>query len=521
MRLLTAQDMRELDRATIEDVGIPGVVLMEIAGRSVADRVWKIARASGVQTAFIICGTGNNGGDGFVATRHLADRGMSCVVVILGRRDQIRGDAAINLGALLAFDVEVAECPDVIPHKYWDFAHSAVVVDAIFGTGLSREISGYTAEVIDRANALPGPKVAVDIPSGVEADTGHVLGTAFKADVTMTFGAANIGHFMHPGADLCGDVEVVPIGIPTFLTARTPGIDVIGPETVRANFPARPKDAFKNRFGHVLVVGGFQSMAGAALLCATAALRTGVGLADIATTRSAAMSIEGRQPEVMVHGAFSDSGELIQYDPDVIRDIGNGKTALVLGPGLSVAPGVSQIIRDFLDLPIATVFDADALNMISSGDVSLPIGWVGGPPRIITPHPGEASRLLGITTHEVQADRIGTARRLTEKTGAVVVLKGAGTLVAAPDGRMAIDLAGTPALATAGTGDVLAGCAGALLARGIDAFDAACSAVLIHSTAGRIAGNAVGEYSVIAGDVVMAIPDAIVEMTVGAGSLET
>ena len=509
MKLVTAATMRELDRQAIGDVGLPGLVLMEAAGRGTADAVEELLRASAGRSALILCGPGNNGGDGFVIARHLADRGFEGVVALLGTADGLKGDAASTFRMLARFPVRVVECPAGVPSELWDRPWD-VVVDAMFGTGLARPVEGPFADAVERANALPCPRVAVDLPTGVDADTGRVSGVAFRANLTVTFGVAKIGHWSYPGRGFTGRLEVVPIGIPRTAIDAAPGAVLIGRGRAAGAFPPRAGDAFKNRYGHLVVVGGLPGKAGAALLAAMAAVRSGAGLVTLATHHETAARIEGLHPELMVEGPLTSKDEWIRNDARALETVLQGKTAAVLGPGLSTRPGAAAVVAAVLESGLPAVIDADALNLLAD-DPDTAAGL--GPTRVITPHPGEAARLLGGSSADVQADRVTAARELARRTGAVAVLKGAGTVVAAPDGRLAINATGGPGLATAGSGDVLAGIVGALLARGLPPFEAACAGVYVHGRAGDLATGALTEHSVGASDVVEALAGAILELT--------
>lgn len=519
MKLVTAETMRALDRLAIEDVGIPGIVLMEIAGRSVAEHTaaWlearRTARCSQSSHVLVLCGPGNNGGDGFVAARHLADRGYQVTVALLA--PQLKGDAKKAFDIMRHFPVRVVEAFDALdPALFAGVSPEGAIVDAMFGTGLERPVAGVYAEAIRLASQHDCLRVAVDIPTGVCSDTGRILGCAFRADLTVTFGAAKVGHFSYPGRAFCGQVEVVDIGIPKSEVARAPGALLLDAEVTASMFPPRDPESFKNRYGHLLVVGGLSGKAGAALLAASAAIRCGAGLVTVATDCDAQAHIEGRIPEVMVEGPlrFTKHGE-VRFNEDEIPTLLRGKTSLVIGPGLSTRPGCERLLATLLASGLPSVLDADALNLLASG-ARLP----EGARVVITPHPGEAARLLGTTVAAIQEDRVRAALELAAVSGGVAVLKGAGTVVAGQGSRLALCPVGGPALATAGTGDVLSGIIGALLAvRSAQAdgpaleqmWDAACAGVFVHGLAGDIAASRLGEHSVGASDVVECLPEAI------------
>jgi NAD(P)H-hydrate epimerase len=497
--------MRALDRATIDDVGLPGVLLMEAAGRAVADAADAMLDGTAGRVA-ILCGPGNNGGDGFVAARLLADRGREVTVFLLGRADALRGDAATHWRPLASFPIARVEAPGDFPADRLAAVAPDLVIDAIFGTGLARPVDGAFRDAVLAANALPCPRLAVDLPTGVDSDHGRILGCAFQAHRTVTFGMAKIGHFVHPGAACCGDVTIADIGIPRALSATAPGARLLDDGDVAAAFPPRPADACKNRFGHLLVVGGLRGKTGAGLLAATAAMRAGAGLVTLATDAASGDLLEGRCPDLMIERPFRLGPQGLGLDPDLLDAALSGKTALVVGPGLSTQAGCDALLDRLLAVDLPAVLDADALNLLAMRPAAR---RVAGPRRILTPHPGEAARLLATTAAAVQADRVAALEGLVAATGAVVVLKGAGTLVGAPDGRVAVCAAGGPALATAGTGDVLAGIAGALVARGVAPFAAACAAVQLHARAGDAGASARTEHGLTASDLVALVPETL------------
>jgi len=501
MRLLDAPTTRTLDREAIEQRGIPGLSLMERAGTAVAEAVRESAPPG--RPVLILCGPGNNGGDGLVAARLLATSGIPVRVALLARREDVRGDARHQLTLLEGVPVTLLECPDGIPESFWK-DDAGAVVDALFGTGLGRPLAGPFQDAVERASALPCTRIAVDIPSGVDSDHGRVPGPAFQADLTVTFETFKVGHFAWPGRSRCGTVRIAPIGIPADLVQRAPGVLLVGPEEAARAFPPRDPGDFKNRFGHLLVMGGLRGKVGAVLLAGRAALRAGAGLVTLGVETRAADVLEGRLPDLMVEAALRVVGDWLEPDlPDLPGFLGRTQ-GVVVGPGLGTRPGTAALLREVLATPLPLLLDADALNVLAAEPDLRP-----SPRCVATPHPGEAGRLLGLPSREVQADRIEAVDALTRRLGCVVVLKGPSTTIGAPDGRRAIVPTGGPALAVAGTGDVLAGIVGALLARGIDPFDAACAGAWIHGRAGDLAGGDLTEWGVLASDVVERIPAAI------------
>ncbi|MBP7126178.1 NAD(P)H-hydrate dehydratase [Myxococcota bacterium] len=501
MRLLDARTTRELDREAIQDRGIPGTELMERAGTAVAEAVREVARPG--RPVLILCGPGNNGGDGLVAARLLSAWGVPVRVALIARRKDLQGDARIQMESLEGTSVNVLECPDGVPESFWD-REAGAVVDALFGTGLSRPLQGPFQDAVERSSALPCPRIAVDIPSGVDSDHGRVPGPAFQADVTVTFETCKVGHFAWPGRSRCGTVRVAPIGIPADLVARAPGVLLVGPSEAAQAFPPRDPGAFKNRFGHLLVLGGLRGKVGAVLLAGRAALRAGAGLVTLAVETRAADVLEGRVPDLMVEVAMKTSGDWIEPAVADFQGLLRSFGAAVAGPGLGTRPGTASLLRECLSSPVPLVLDADALNVLAADPDLRPADRC-----VATPHPGEAGRLLGVPTATVQEDRMEAADALTRRLGCVVVLKGASSVVAAPDGRRAIVPTGGPGLAVAGTGDVLSGILGALLARGMDPFEAACAGSFLHGRAGDLATGDLTEWGVLASDVVDRIPAAI------------
>lgn len=511
MKLVTAETMRSLDHFTIEEIGIPGAVLMEIAGRACADEVAK--NCLGASRVLVLCGPGNNGGDGFVAARHLADRGFEVKVVLFAKN--LKGDALVNFNALAHFPVTVVDASSIDLEALFEREGFDIVLDALFGTGLTRPLEGLYAKAVNLANASKAFRIAVDIPSGVCSDTGRVFSPAFMAHVTVTFGCPKVGHFSYPGRLFCGRVEVVDIGIPKFAIERAEGVELLEEGIVAKAFPRRPRDAFKNRFGHLLVVGGLSGKGGAPLLSAIGAIRSGAGLVTVATEAKVQERVEGRLPEVMVEGPICVSEEgVVKVDEERWQKVVEGKTAIALGPGLSTLPGAENVVELAIASRLPMVLDADGLNLLALGRVS----WPSSPENVVlTPHPGEAARLLAVTASKVQENRVWAVKEIAKRFGATVVLKGAGTLISEPSGRLAIVPVGGPGLATAGTGDVLTGVIGALLACGQRPFEAACAGAFVHGLAGDIASKRYGEHSVSARDVAECLSQAILKVTEGPG----
>jgi hydroxyethylthiazole kinase-like uncharacterized protein yjeF len=507
--VLTAKQMQDADRHTIDEIGLPGAVLMENAGAAVAEAVRD--RYPGARRVAVFCGKGNNGGDGFVVARRLLDRHP--LVVLACARADVKGDARIHLDAYERGGGAVVEAPKVEDWKSLvpGLDRADLVVDALLGTGLTRRPEGVMADAISAIRALGSggvPVVAVDLPSGIPSDGGEMSWPAVQAAVTVTFVAPKHGHVLPPACDHVGELVVADIGIAASTVARSqPGLWLLDAADAAAGFPRRPRAAHKGDFGHLLVIGGSPGKTGAAVLAANGALAAGAGLVTIATTSAALpLVVAAARPEIMTEGLTASSvGPLDRSAVARALALLEGRDAVVLGPGLGADPATQAFARELIrECPIPIVIDADALNALS-GDIGAEFVRRDRP-TVLTPHPGEMARLVGSTADAVQGRRLETVRNAAAATGAVVVLKGQRTLIAEAGGRVAVNPTGNPGMATAGTGDVLAGMVGALLAGGKDAWTAATSAVYVHGAAGDEAASRIGEVSLAASDVVASLP---------------
>ncbi|MBF0455143.1 MAG: NAD(P)H-hydrate dehydratase [Magnetococcales bacterium] len=507
MKLLRSDQMWQADRRTIEEIGLPGAVLMENAGAGVARLLKRRFPDWQTRRTLVLAGTGNNGGDGFVVARRLLMSGAQVRLLLFGRTTLLKGDALLqyrvftNLGGTTH---EITQPQDLTLFSA-TLAHSGVVVDALFGTGLHRPIEGVTAQAIDLVNRSGRPVMAVDIPSGICADSGTLLGTAIKASWTVTFAAEKIGHRLYPGAALCGEIITIPIGIPpAFIhdakhqTARNLTTDLI--------IPPRPADGHKGRFGHLLIVAGSIGKEGAATLTALGALRTGPGLVSVATPEACRAIIAAKLTEAMTLPL--PQGEEIANRADQwlskIIDSGIRPTALAIGPGLGTGPTPSRFVHKLLshfpDCP--TLLDADGLNILAAGGETIETRVSQrSAPLILTPHPGELARLRNLSVVEIQADRLGIARQTAQQWQVWLVLKGADTLIAAPDGRIWINENGNSGLASGGSGDLLSGIISGTLTQGWPVESAVRGGVWLHGAAGdQAAKEREGEAGLLAGD---------------------
>jgi NAD(P)H-hydrate epimerase len=508
MRVVTAEAMRRLDRRTIEEAGIPGMVLMENAGRGAAGEILRSYPGIAGGTAAVVAGKGNNGGDGLVIARYLSNRGCAVTVFLLASPDEVGGDAKSNLDILQRMKADIRE---VSGQDAWRKSRPALsafglIVDAIFGTGLASDVSGLAREVINDINASGVPVVSVDLPSGLNADTGQVLGACVQADLTVTFALPKAGLCMYPGAHYAGRVRVVDISIPASLIAGEEIVDrVLTFDDACQMLLPRGPEAHKGDCGHVLVVAGTRGKTGAAALCCRGAAGAGAGLVTLAIPESLNSIMEMKLTEVMTEpipeeeAGFPGSGSLA-----AVMKLMAGKTVLALGPGLSARDGARRLIHGLVEQStIPLVIDADGLNALS-GDLAV-IGRAKAP-VVLTPHPGEMARLVGSGTREVQRDRAGAARDCSRRHGCCLVLKGARTLVAAPDGSIAINLTGNAGMASGGMGDVLTGMIAGFIAQGYDCLRSAHLAVFCHGLAGDLLYREQGPRGFMAGDLLRVLP---------------
>ncbi len=474
--IYSVASVRELDRTAIEDIGIPGYTLMTRAGQAAVREAQ--ARFPGARRWQVVCGAGNNAGDGYVVARLAAAEGIAVSVIALVDPENLGGDAATAFGDF------AAEGGVVVPWAAELDGEAELLVDAMLGSGLMRDVDGDFAACVEAVNQHGAPILALDIPTGLHGDTGAVMGCAVQADLTVTFVGLKTGLFLDQGPDRTGELRYAGLDIPDQCFASVaPGFRRIGDEAMRRALPRRRRAAHKGDFGHVLVVGGGAGMPGAVRLCGEAALRTGAGLVSIATDPGHAAIIVASRPELMPHG-IGNAGDL---EPLLER-----ADVIAFGPGLGRSPWAGELVSAMAADDRPSVWDADALNWLAESP-----GQSGN--RVITPHPGEAGRLLGTDTSAVQSDRLAALQGLQAKYGGVAVLKGAGSLVSAAEGAPWLCSAGNPGMAAAGMGDVLTGIIAALMAQGLSPEDAAAVGVEIHARAGDQAARA-GERGLVASD---------------------
>jgi ADP-dependent NAD(P)H-hydrate dehydratase / NAD(P)H-hydrate epimerase len=515
MRVLNTEQMREADRRTIDDIGIPSIVLMENAGRQAVAAMEAAFEDLMSRRVGVICGRGNNGGDGFVVARTLLQRGVEASVFLLGSVADVRGDARTNLEILGRIGVTVVEITNA---QEWELhstelADCNLMVDAILGTGFRGQLTGFLETVIADVNGLGVPVVAIDLPTGVSADTAALSGPAIEAAMTVTLAAPKIPLVFPPADTHAGDLVIADIGIPLPLIDELggPHLELLTRERMREIVPARAADSHKGDFGRVLIVAGSIGRTGAAHLSALGAMRSGAGLVTVATPRSCLPVVAAMAPEYMTEPVDETQQGTVDFAAvDRILDL---KTDVIaIGPGLGQAPGTAAFVHALLERTgVPLILDADALN-----------AFTGDPDRlmgreeidvVITPHPGEMARLLNTSIEAVQRDRLAVARDFARSHRVHVVLKGHRTIVASPDGKTFVNLTGNAGMATGGTGDLLTGMIAAWLAQLLDA-EAACKlAVYLHGTAGDLAESDEGDVAMIASDVAARLGDAVLELT--------
>lgn len=502
-KVVTARQMGDFDHRAVEEFGVPSLDLMENAGRHVFEVANSMLRGQG--KAVVVAGRGNNGGDGLVAARLLHETGVDVSVFLLSDPSNIRGDAKVNLDRLLKF-VPVRSI-DSVSELDTPLKEAQLIIDAIFGTGLKGEVTGLAADAIRAVNSSGKPVVAVDLPSGLDADTGRIWGVCVKADCTITFALPKIGLLTYPGAAFVGRLEVVDIGIPEVLCSEV-NVEVPERQWIARHLPERPPDGHKGTFGTVLVIAGSPGLTGAAAMASEAALRSGAGLSTLAVPASLQDLMAVKLTEVMTRSLPETSERTFSTEavgPAV--ELAEKATAVVLGCGLGTHPETCRFVRNFVkSLRKPTVIDADGLNCLT-GELNVLEGDHGD--LVLTPHPGEMGRLLGTSASEVQSNRLDAALEAASRFKSVIILKGTRTIIADPSGKAVINPTGNVGMATGGTGDVLAGIVGGLLAQGLSSFHAAACGTYVHGAAGDVACRRLGAAGMIAGDVLRSVPEAL------------
>lgn len=510
MKVVTAKEMRELDRRAEAEYGIPSLMLMENAGAGAVREMERYFPRLYRSRVAVLCGKGNNGGDGLVVARHLANRGIPIQVLLLAKKEEFKGDASTNLriaekaGVPLA---EVATVSDLHAHRE-ALVTSDLIVDGILGTGLTGPARGISAEAIQLVNNLGRPVVALDLPSGLGSDDGRVQEPCVRADLTLTFALPKRSLLLFPAARFAGEIRVVDIGIPRILLSdpKLP-VNLTEHEAVRATFPPRDPDAHKGTYGHVLVLAGSPGKTGAAALCSLGALRVGAGLVTLALPEGLNEVVEAKLTEVMTVGLPETEERTVALQArDDLLNLMEGKRVLALGPGISTHPQTTHLVVELIrSAKIPLVIDADGVNCLARHKEVLTRASV---PVILTPHPGELSRFLWVPKEEVVEKRIPMAQKVAATYNVYLVLKGAQTLIAEPGGAVHINPTGNPGMATGGVGDVLTGMIAGLVSQGLPPGLAAVAGVYLHGLAGDLACQQLGPEAMIATDLLEKLPEA-------------
>ena len=519
MKIVTAQQMKELDRRTIQEAGVPGTTLMERAGEGVVAALEGTWDSTSGKIITIFCGKGNNGGDGFVIARLLKRKRAKVTVCLLASPRDLRGEAKIMYQRFVKAAGTAAVLSKPAKSRIRTLvSRSDLLVDALLGTGISSLVTDHFQTAIEIMNGSKCPIIAVDIPSGIHTDSGTVLGTAVRAHLTVSFEYPKIGVFLGSACDYVGKLRVVNIGIPPeYLDSMDVKVHLLTSDMIRQWIPARPRSAHKGTFGHLGLIAGSTGKSGAAALSAKAALRCGTGLVTIATPANVNSILETLTLEAMTTPMPQTAdGSLSQDARPCLEAFAQERNALAIGPGLSTQVETVALVRSFvrsLDRP--TIIDADALNALADQTSILQSCRI---PPILTPHPGEMARLLGKgTAQDVNQDRLGVARQFAQNHGCILVLKGTHTVIANADQEVAICPTGNPGMASAGMGDALTGMIGGLLAQGLTPWKAAQAGVFLHGLAGNIGTRQHGEIGLLAGDLIDAIPAAFQQILGNSG----
>lgn len=515
MKVVSNEEMNRLDHDTVNAYKVPGLLLMERASLEVFYACQRLIKQHGLVEVVIFVGPGNNGGDGLAVARHLEAEGLDVKVVLLTQPGALSGDALANYHMLLTRQVPIIEKMNQMTASLTSPMSKRLVIDAIFGTGIRRQVEGVFLKAVQWINEQKSVILSIDIPSGVHGDTGQVLGEAVIATNTVTFQLPKVGNVCYPGAGYNGKLEVVSIGIPqALLNQQTSTAALPSKELMAQWLPKRPLTAHKGTCGSLLIIGGIEGYSGAGVLTARGAQRCGVGLVRTAVRKSVNQVYEHLLPEVvtlpMEESVKQSADEPSRLSEKGIRDIAKiaaRSDAVVAGPGWGLGADWFTVLKDLVHMENKPLLlDADALNLISSH-----LDWLKqrSLPPVLTPHPGEMSRLTGLSVDEINNNRLMVTARAAREWNAVVLLKGPGTIVGAPNGEIMVNTNGNPGMATAGSGDVLAGIIGAFLAQGLAPFQAAVLGCWLHGAAGDEAAKQAGEISLMASDIIACIPEVI------------
>ncbi len=511
MFLVTAAQMQSLDRRTIEEAKVPGTTLMERAGRGVVEALEQAFGSPAGKRVTIFCGKGNNGGDGFVVARLLRRKRARVSVLLLADPKELRGDAQSMYRRLVRSAGASVVTAQPAKGRIRERAdHADFLIDALLGTGLSSPVKGRYQEAIAAMNGSLAPTIAVDLPSGIHSDNGEILGTAVAASLTVTFGCPKIGLYVGGAINQAGRIVISDIGIPQeFVRALSLKVHLLTPQIIKPLLPQRPMASHKGTYGHAGIIAGSPGKTGAAALAGKSALRIGTGLVTVATPKTVNPTLEAQLLEAMTAPMpETDEGTLGISAYPFLSDFAKTRDAIAIGPGIGIHQETGELVRTILsNLNQPCVVDADALNLLAGHTSILSSNKF---PYILTPHPGEMARLLGnLSSGSVNHDRLGIARRFAKTHHIIMVLKGARTIIASPDGQAAICPTGNPGMASGGMGDTLTGMIVGLLAQGLSPWDAARAGVYLHGLAGDMGAEKLGQAGLIASDLIECIPHAL------------
>lgn len=508
--VVTAKQMQAIDQQAIDGFGIPGITLMENAGVGVVRELQERFPDLSSKKVFIFCGKGNNGGDGFVIARHLFNLGSEVRVLLAGKLSELKGGATTNANSAHNIGVQIDELdPDSLNRQDHKLRHCDIIIDAVFGTGLNKPVSGFIEKVIDKINQHEKFVVSVDINSGVDSDSGQLMGSYVKSNLTLALAHWKLSHLLHPTAGVMQEVRLIDIGIPE-KSCDDQNIQVhqSEEEDIKSYFQKRDPNSHKGSYGHVLVLAGSKGKSGAAGLTALAVLRAGAGLCTLALPDSSQKAFELHPMEVMtVPLPETANGTLSLQAKESILDLLKGKSVVAIGPGISTDPETVTLIGEILpQIQCPLVIDADALNALS-----LHKDWLKklSPETVLTPHPKEMSRLTGVPTEEIQKNRVATASKFASEHSLTLVLKGSPSLIGLDDGSVVINPTGNAGMATGGSGDVLTGIIAGLMAQGLSASQASIAGTYIHGQAGDLFAESESQTTLIAGDLLRCLPDTL------------
>lgn len=511
MKVLTSSQMRDLDRKAIEEFGIIGPILMENAGLEIAKEILHRFPQIGDENIVIVAGKGNNGGDGFVVARHLFNHGSRPHILLLSPKKDVKGDAGLNLGIIDKMGIAITEIesPDMWGKEKVKLEEASLIIDAIFGTGLTEPARGLYAQVIEDINQAKAFTVAVDIPSGLSSDSFQVIGPCVRADLTVTMAASKIAHVFAPSEEWVGELAVADISMPPFLFEGDDlKLEMVERDTILPYFQNRKKETHKGTYGHLFIISGSLGKTGAAVMAGKAALKMGAGLVTVGTPQSCLPMVARGMVELMTEALDeTPEGTLSSQALEKAVLLSEGKDAVMMGPGISSHKSTAVLVLSLLPrLKIPVVLDADALNILASQpDVLKSMTQ----PVVLTPHPGEFARLLNVSTQDVMKDKLELVPRFAQEYGVYLVLKGYKTLIASPDGMVYINPTGNPGMATGGSGDVLSGMIASMIIQSDNLLEALLAAVYVHGLSGDMAAEKMGEKPLLASNITSYLPMAI------------